>query len=113
VRIIARPGAEAGLILIPEDRKRQGLLEMNVRENLTLSIRHVSTLAGIRRSTCRKPSSRTASELECRFEGPLRRNADCLLSGGNQQKSFRSGLLPNCRILLIDDRRAGSMWAQT
>lgn len=95
--------------LIPEDRKRHGLvLGMNVRENTTLSIveRFRRWLGRVDRraeshftdESCRRLSVR-APDIEA---------AVSTLSGGNQQKIvFAKGLAANCEILLIDEPTRG------
>jgi ABC-type sugar transport system ATPase subunit len=97
-----------GLGLVPEDRKKQGLvLGMSVLENATLPIlERLSRLTWVRkaaeralgRQQCESLSVRTPS-LDARVAG---------LSGGNQQKIvLAKWLAARCRVLMLDEPTRG------
>lgn len=104
-----RQAQELGMTLIPEDRKRQGLvLEMKVRENLTLSI-----LDRFRRwwgSVDRRGETALADRFrrDLSIRAPSVETPISSLSGGNQQKVvFSRALAANCKILMIDEPTRG------
>jgi len=99
---------KAGIGLIPEDRKREGLLmNMNVGENSTLSILpRISRLSFINRDQ--------ESSIAGRWKDVLRTKAPTLdtpvlgLSGGNQQKVvLTKWLAAECRVLILDEPTRG------
>jgi ribose transport system ATP-binding protein len=103
-----RAAIRAGIALVPEDRKSEGLLlSIGVRENLTLAIlRRVSRCGVIgkrqEQALCRHMSDR----LKIRAAGLGSRVG--ALSGGNQQKVLLGRwLLADCRILLFYDVTRG------
>ena len=105
----SRQARRLGMTLIPEDRKRQGLvLGMNVRENLTFPIldRFRRALGWVDRRAEMALADRLRSELSIRAaSGELPVSS---LSGGNQQKIvFARGLDADCRILLVDEPTRG------
>ncbi len=97
-----------GLALIPEDRKRCGLiLEMSVRENLSLAVlRDDARGAFIDHRRERKRGDELTEKLGIRT--PNREHAVQLLSGGNQQKTvLGKWLATNPRVLLLDEPTRG------
>lgn len=98
----------AGVGLLPEDRKRQGLvLSMNCRENSSLAALGTLTKAGfIRRSEERAVAGRYASQL--RVKTPGLESPISGLSGGNQQKiALAKWLARDCKILIVDEPTRG------
>ena len=99
---------DAGLALVPEDRKQQGvILEMAVRENLSL--------ASLRRSSRRGFLNRAAERTlvadairELRIKTPDENQLVQYLSGGNQQKIVLGKWLAlKPRLLLLDEPTRG------
>jgi ABC-type sugar transport system ATPase subunit len=98
----------AGLGLVPEDRKRQGLvLGLNCRENTCLAaLPRLTTLGWVKRSTERELAQRYASRL--RVKAPSLETITAGLSGGNQQKiALAKWLARSCDVLLIDEPTRG------
>lgn len=103
-----RRAVEAGIALVPEDRKGQGLLmDLSMRVNMTLP--HLSDLG---------PPGLTAPRVEQREAGRLidrlhvvpsqPERAVRLLSGGNQQKVlFGKWLLRTPKVILLDEPTRG------
>ena len=98
----------AGIGLVPEDRKRQGLvLSMNCRENVSLAALPRLTRAGwVRRGMEKALASRYASRL--RVKAPTMEVIIAGLSGGNQQKlALAKWLARDCDILIVDEPTRG------
>jgi len=97
-----------GLGLVPEDRKKQGLvLGMTVRENATLPILdRLSRLAWVRRGEERALARKQCESLSVKTPGLDAPVAG--LSGGNQQKIvLAKWLAARCRVLMLDEPTRG------
>ncbi len=98
----------SGLGLLPEDRKRQGLvLGLNCRENTALAmLPSLSRLGWVRREEERSLAQRFVSRL--RVKTPSLETLTAGLSGGNQQKiALAKWLARSCDVLLIDEPTRG------
>ncbi|GAH24009.1 unnamed protein product, partial [marine sediment metagenome] len=101
---------QAGLVLVPEDRQRDGLV-------LTLSVAHNMILASLEKYLNRfrlflvkkkeeKAVNTLIKELSIRVADP--RNLVVSLSGGNQQKVVvAKGLLTSPKVLMLDEPTRG------
>ncbi|MBL9126796.1 MAG: sugar ABC transporter ATP-binding protein, partial [Verrucomicrobiales bacterium] len=103
-----RDAIAAGLALVPEDRKKQGIiLEMAVRENL-----YLARYRQDRRLGFFSPASmvRTSRDMiaALRIKTPHDRQPVRFLSGGNQQKVVLGKWLAlNPKVLLLDEPTRG------
>lgn len=98
----------AGIGLLPEDRKRLGLvLAMNCRENSSLATLDRLTRCGfIKRRAERTLAQRYADRL--RVKAPSLESPIDGLSGGNQQKiALAKWLARECGILIVDEPTRG------
>ncbi|WP_067825723.1 sugar ABC transporter ATP-binding protein [Actinomadura kijaniata] len=99
---------EAGLGLVPEDRKGQGLvLDADVAENLGLVTLNRAVRGGfVDRAGQRRRAAAMAGDLKVRMSGlhqPVR-----TLSGGNQQKVvIGKWLMADARVLILDEPTRG------
>ncbi len=103
-----RDAISAGIALVPEDRKQQGLiLEMAISENLGLpSLRRTQRSGFLNHAEERTISRRMFGELNIRAAGD--RQAVQFLSGGNQQKVVLGKWLAMApRLLLMDEPTRG------
>jgi ABC-type sugar transport system ATPase subunit len=104
-----RMAQQAGVALIPEDRKRAGLvLGLNVADNLTLSfLDRFRGLSGrLKRGSQTRHAAGEIERLRIRTPGP--ETTTLTLSGGNQQKIvFSKGLEQGRRLLLVDEPTRG------
>ena len=94
--------------LVPEDRKRQGLvLSMSAASNTTLAtLESLSRLSFINRRAERAQAATYFSRLRVRASSPDVVSAG--LSGGNQQKLvLAKWLAAKCRILILDEPTRG------
>lgn len=98
----------AGIGLVPEDRKRQGLvLSMSCRENASLAVLKDLTRAGfVRRHQEETLVSQYFDQLQVKtpsLSAPI-----AGLSGGNQQKiALAKWLARQCQVLIIDEPTRG------
>lgn len=103
-----RMAMELGIGLVPEDRKRQGLvLDMACGKNITLSmLERISDFGWINRNRQRRVVDEFFGQLRVRAA-----SADVPaggLSGGNQQKLvLAKWLARSCRILILDEPTRG------
>ena len=103
-----RSSMAAGVALVPESRKEQGLvMSSSLRENValaSLSSRRLGPL--VRRPAERSAVAAASSSVDVRAADP--RAPVETLSGGNQQKAlFAKWLLRSPRVLLIDEPTRG------
>lgn len=104
-----RQAQQSGIALVPEDRKRHGLvLPMNVRENLTLPIldRFRRLLGRADRAGERQLARKYCEQLSVR--SPSVEFVVNNLSGGNQQKIvIAKAVAAAAKVLLIDEPTRG------
>ncbi|WP_211199012.1 sugar ABC transporter ATP-binding protein [Phytoactinopolyspora limicola] len=97
----------AGIVLVPEDRKAQGLvLGMSVQDNIALpSLKDVAQGGVVRRSGVKRLVDELARRLDLRGQPG---QAAGTLSGGNQQKAAIAKWIPkNPRVVIFDEPTRG------
>jgi len=104
-----RRAIRAGLVLCPEDRKADGIVQgASVEENIVISCRRLFSPWGVidRGRSARVADSFIAS---LRIRTPSRRQAIQNLSGGNQQKTILARWLAESgvRVLVVDEPTRG------
>ncbi len=104
-----RSALKAGLAMLSEDRKGQGLLlEQPIKDNITISAMHkFSSRIGVINFKKEKDYSKKMSE-QLQIKMGSINNKVASLSGGNQQKvSLAKILAPDCKVLILDEPTRG------
>ena len=103
-----RRAIEQGLVMLPEDRKSQGLLMLrSIVDNVTLPyLRDVCETGVVRRQLERRRAAEMIERLDVRSKSP--KASVSTLSGGNQQKVlFARWLFRRPRVLIADEPTRG------
>jgi ribose transport system ATP-binding protein len=103
-----REGIREGIALIPEDRKKHGvLLEMSIRENISfISVNTISKSTIVNKKADRELSSRYIERLK--IKTPTMEQLSKNLSGGNQQKVvLAKSLAGKSEIIIFDEPTRG------
>ena len=103
-----REAMRRGLGLVPEDRKRQGLvLNMSGRQNTSMAM--LDRLKRLLMLDFRREREVTAHHSEqLRVKTPSMRTPVAALSGGNQQKiALAKWLARECKVLIVDEPTRG------
>jgi len=103
-----RRGIAAGVAMLPEDRKSEGLLlERSLRENLTLAHREVAAVAGLLLPRRERAFARDrVRDLQIRVVGT--ESLVNTLSGGNQQKVLLARWMSRPhRVMIFDEPTRG------
>ena len=104
-----RSAIRSGLVLCPEDRKADGIVQgASVEENIVISCRRLFSPFGV---IDRGRSARVADDFigRLRIRTPSRKQAIQNLSGGNQQKTILARWLAETgvRVLVVDEPTRG------
>jgi ABC-type sugar transport system ATPase subunit len=103
-----RNGVRAGIAMLPEDRKTQGLhMLRSIADNVTLPhLGEVSRLGVVARGSERRTAVNLMERVDVRAKGPTARVST--LSGGNQQKVlFAKWLFNPPRVFIVDEPTRG------
>ncbi len=105
---VPRPGPRPGIGLVPEDRKRQGLvLSMSSLANMTLAILPSLARATLVKSTAERGVGQTYFD-RLNVRAPSLDATAAGLSGGNQQKLvLAKWLAARCHVLILDEPTRG------
>ncbi|WP_152048643.1 L-arabinose ABC transporter ATP-binding protein AraG [Aureimonas psammosilenae] len=107
--VTPRRAIRAGLVLCPEDRKADGIVQgRSVAENIAISSRrHHSPFGMVRPGREAETADRFIASL--RIRTPSRRQDIVNLSGGNQQKVILARWLsePHVKVLIVDEPTRG------
>lgn len=103
-----RDAVQKGICMVPEDRKRQGILPiMAVGHNMTISVLERFSLRGLLDQDAELATiQREILRLKVKTADPMLPIAS--LSGGNQQKAVLSKMmLPDPKVLILDEPTRG------
>ncbi|MDO4620934.1 MAG: sugar ABC transporter ATP-binding protein [Lachnospiraceae bacterium] len=111
-KIVNRSPKEAmdnGIVLVPEDRKLQGILaNLSVAGNINIALldQHANKMGIVSRSAEEKEAEESIREFNIKTPSPDKKIVE--LSGGNQQKCIVArGLATNPKVLILDEPTKG------